>query len=32
MMKKGNYGQRRIVYTRLLISDGQSIGDTMFVV
>ena len=32
MMKKDNYGKRRIVYTRLLVSNGQSVGDTMFVV
>lgn len=32
MMKKVNYGKRRIVYTRLLVSDGQSFGDIMFVV
>lgn len=31
-MKKGNYGKRRIVYTRLFVSNGQSVGDTMFVV
>lgn len=31
-MKKDNYGKRRIVYTRLFVSNGQSVGDTMFVV
>ena len=29
MMKKGNYGKRRIVYTRLFVSNGQSVGDTI---
>ena len=32
MMKKDNNVKREIVYTRLLVSYRQSVGDTMFVV